>query len=91
MAVAFRRAVLECAGQRGQEVGRFVEEGFGALGYELWRGRGRVGEDCREGGDRIGRGDAYYRLDCRRHRGDMGEDMGGIGEQLELRLVQPKY
>ena len=41
--------------KRRQEVGGFVEERFRALGYELWRGTGGVGEDCWERDDRLKR------------------------------------
>ena len=40
MAVWFWRAVFQRAGQGGEKVGAVVEEGFGALGYELWWGGG---------------------------------------------------
>lgn len=39
VAVGLWRAVLEGAGEAGEEVGGFVEEGFGALGDEVRRGR----------------------------------------------------
>lgn len=35
MAPGFRRANFQSGGLRGGEVHGFVEEGFGALGYEL--------------------------------------------------------
>jgi hypothetical protein len=43
VAVGFRRAVLEGARSGGGQVGRAVEEGFGTLVVESWRGM-RVGE-----------------------------------------------
>lgn len=51
VAVGFCGAVFKGTREGGEEVGRFVEEGFGALGDELWRGRGGVGQDCGEGDD----------------------------------------
>jgi len=50
MSVWFWRSVFEGAGERGEEVGRAVEESFCALGYELWGSGGRVLEDGRKGG-----------------------------------------
>lgn len=49
MAVGFAWAVFKCAGQRGEEVGGFEEEGFGALGYEAGGCSGWVCEDGWEG------------------------------------------
>jgi hypothetical protein len=43
VAVGFRGAVLEGARSGGGQVGRAVEEGFGTLVVEGWRGM-RVGE-----------------------------------------------
>lgn len=54
VAVGFWGAVFEGAGEGGEEVGRFVEEGFGALSDEDGGGGGGVGEDCGEGDDGFG-------------------------------------
>ena len=68
MTVWFCGAVFYSCWERGEKVGGFVEEGFCALGYELWPGTVVVGEDCWERDDGIG---------CRRWSawcGDSGHD-----------------
>lgn len=47
-------AVFKSAGESGEEVGRFIEEGFGALGDEVGCGRRGVCEDCGERYDGFG-------------------------------------
>lgn len=81
MTVWFWGTMFYSCWERGEEVCGFVEEGFRALSYELWRGTGGVGEDCWERNDGLG----CWRWSAR--CGDGGHDTCAGEKVLSLRSV----